>query len=98
MHKINVGLSHFLLPIVIIVLVIVIGTSGFIIIEGFPFIDALYMTIITISTIGYMEVHPLSTAGKVFDIILIISSLVTTAFALTQITRYVVDGEVNKYF
>lgn len=56
------------------------------------------MTIITVSTIGYNEVRPLSDAGRVFNIFLIISSLTTTAFALTMLTRYVVDGEINLYF
>ncbi|GEO08631.1 potassium transporter TrkA [Segetibacter aerophilus] len=67
-------------------------------IENYSFLDALYMTIITISTIGYNEVHHLSNAGRIFNILLIGSSLTTTAFAITMLTRYVVDGEINLYF
>ncbi|MCW3108852.1 MAG: potassium channel protein [Segetibacter sp.] len=79
-------------------LVVVIGTTGFVFIEGYTFLEALYMTVITVSTIGYSEVHHLSNAGRVFNIFLIISSITTTAFAITMLTRYVVDGEINLYF
>lgn len=82
----------------LILLVIIIGTAGFMLIEQYSFVEALYMTMITISTVGYTEVHPLSNAGRLFNIFLIISSLTTTAFAITMLTRYVVDGEINRYF
>lgn len=79
-------------------LVVVLGTSGFMFIEGYTFLEALYMTVITVSTIGYSEVHHLSNSGRVFNIFLIGLSLITTAFAITILTRYVVDGEINLYF
>ena len=82
----------------LIVLVIVTGTVGYMWLEDFNFLDALYMTIITVSTIGYSEVQPLDDSGRIFNIFLIAGSLTTTAFALTMITRYVVDGEINLYF
>ena len=82
----------------LILLVIVTGTVGFMCLEQYSFLDALYMTMITVSTIGYGEVHPLNDAGRVFNIFLIAGSLTTTAFALTMITRYVIDGEMNLYF
>jgi voltage-gated potassium channel len=67
-------------------------------IENYTFLEALYMTIVTISTVGYNEVHHLSNAGRIFNILLISTSLTTTAFAITMLTRYVVDGEINLYF
>ena len=82
---------------ILIGLIITVGIFGFMFIEGFTFIDALYMTIITVSTVGYTEVHPLTNAGRLFNILLILSSLATTAYAITMLTRYVVDGEINKY-
>lgn len=90
--------KRFLIPIYLILLVILLGTGGYMLLENYNFIDALYMTIITISTIGYHEVRPLDDTGKIFNIVLIISSITTTAFALTRLTRYVVDGEINLYF
>lgn len=79
-------------------LVVAIGTTGFIIIGGYTPLNALYMTVITVSTIGYGEIQQLSTAGRVFNIFLIGASLTTTAFGITMLTRYVVDGEINLYF
>ncbi len=52
--------------------IITFGVLGFMLIEGYNFFDALYMTVITITTIGYGETHPLSTAGRVFNIIFIV--------------------------
>ncbi len=82
----------------LILFVVVAGTAGFMIIEKYTFIEALYLTIITISTVGYGEIHPLSDGGRIFNIFLIISSLATTAFAITMLTRYIIDGEINLYF
>ncbi len=65
--------------------------------EGYNFLDALYMTMITVTTIGYHEVHPLDDKGKIFNIIIIVCSISVTAFALTRLTRYVVDGDINLY-
>jgi voltage-gated potassium channel len=86
------------LPVIIIVTVILIGIVGFVIIEGFSLLDAVYMTIVTVTTVGYEEVKSLSTAGRIFNILLIISSFATFAYALAKLTQYVVDGEINKFF
>ena len=63
-------------PLIIIGAIILTGVIGFMIIEGFSLLDSLYMTIITVTTVGYEEVHDLSTAGKIFNMLLIISSFV----------------------
>ena len=86
------------LPLIIIGAVIIIGIIGFMLIEGFSLLDATYMTIITVTTVGYQEVHVLTTAGKVFNIFLIICSFATFAYALAKLTQYIVDGEINKFF
>lgn len=90
--------KRFLVPVYLLLLVIAVGTCGFMLIEHYSFIDAMYMTVITMATIGYQEVHPLSDGGKVFNIVLIAASIATTAFALARLTRYVIDGEINLYF
>jgi len=51
------------LSVVMLVAVMVTGTTGYVLIEGWPVFDALYMTVTTMTTVGYMEVHPLSRAG-----------------------------------
>src|SRR5262249_11536814 len=63
--------------------------------EEYTFFDALYMTIITLSTIGYGEVHPLSRAGRAFTMFLILGGVFTLGYAVTEIIRTVVSGEVR---
>lgn len=74
------------------------GVLGFMLIEGYNFGEAFYMTIITISTVGFNEVRPLSPLGRIFTAFLIIFSFGTFAYAVTSITIYVLDGEFNRYF
>jgi voltage-gated potassium channel len=76
--------------------IVLFGIAGYMIIEGWSFVDSLYMTTITISTVGYSEVNGLSFAGKIFTIILIIISFGNFAFAITSLTRYVVEGEYKR--
>lgn len=82
----------------LLLLITVGGTLGYKIIEGWSLIDSFYMTIITISTVGYREVGELSVYGKLFTSFLIISSFGTFAYVLTAITKYLVSGEYRKYF
>ncbi|MBL0328570.1 MAG: potassium channel protein [Bacteroidetes bacterium] len=79
-------------------MIICIGIVGFMIIENYKFLDAFYMTIITVATVGFQEVHPLTEAGRVFTAFLIITSFGTFAYAVTSISQYVIDGEFNQYF
>jgi len=82
----------------LILLINLFGISGFMLIEKFSFLDALYMTVITITTIGYMEVRPLSHDGRIFNIIFIITSFTSYTYALASLTKYVVSGELQIYF
>ncbi|HTS09622.1 MAG TPA: potassium channel family protein, partial [Candidatus Eisenbacteria bacterium] len=56
----------------LLVLVMAIGTAGYHYIEGWPWFDGFYMVITTLTTIGYQEVHPLSHAGRVFNVFIIV--------------------------
>ncbi len=74
------------------------GVVGYVVIAGFSWIDALYMTVITVSTVGFMEVHPLSDAGRVFTIFLILFNISIFTYFITVISRFVFDGEfINSY-
>lgn len=82
----------------LISLIIAFGTLGYIIIEGWNFIDSLYMTIITLTTVGYREVHPLSLEGIIFTIILMISGVGTVFYALGTGAKLILEGELQDLF
>lgn len=84
--------------VLLILSVVLFGVSGYMLIEGYALFDALYMAVITITTIGYHEVKPLSEAGKVFNVIFIITSFSTFTFVLARITQYIISGEMALYF
>ena len=79
----------------LIILLVFFGISGFMIIEDWSFTDSVYMTIITISTVGYNETHELSTIGRWHVIILILSSLGTVAYSLSYVTQKLLE---TRYF
>lgn len=72
------------------------GILGFMWIEDYTFFDALYMCVITISTIGYQEIHPLSTAGRTFNIFYILLNLALFAFVISTLTAYLFEGELQR--
>src|SRR5690349_55454 len=76
-----------------IIAVLLVGVIGYMAIEDYSFLDAIFMTVITIATVGYREVHDLDPAGKIFTTLLIIFSIGTFAYAISVITRYVIEGE-----
>jgi len=80
----------------LIVLVVAVGTLGYVIIEGWGFYDSLYMTIITLSTVGFGEVHILTSEGKIFTIILILFGVGTAAYGFGVLGQFVVEGELRK--
>ncbi len=77
--------------------VLLLGTLGFVYIEDFTWMDAFYMTVITVSTVGFGEVHNLGPEGKLFTSFLIITTFGTLAYAISSITRYLVSGEYKVY-
>ncbi len=73
--------------------IVAIGVVGYEIIEGWSLIDSLYMTITTITTVGYMEVHPLSQAGRIFSIFLIVGGVGGALYILTTLMGYILEGQ-----
>jgi voltage-gated potassium channel len=90
-----VGLRQFLFTLAVPVLLVVAGTAGYALLEGWSFSDALYMTVITITTVGFMEVHPLSGAGRMFTSLLALGGVFTLFYAATSMIRAVVSGEIG---
>ncbi|MFO8087034.1 MAG: NAD-binding protein [Bacteroidales bacterium] len=79
----------------IMLIITIIGTIAYAIIEQQSIIDSLYMTVITVSTVGYKEAFELSFTGRIFTIFLIIISWVAFAYAVSVITTYFLEGEIN---
>ncbi len=82
----------------LIILIIFIGTIGFHVIEGWSFLDCLYMTIITIFTVGFKEVRVLSPQGQIFTIFVILGGAGTAIFAFTKIGEIAFEGGINKFW
>jgi voltage-gated potassium channel len=72
---------------------LLIGTVGFILIEHYPAFDAFYMTLITMSTVGYSEIHPMSHAGRVFNSLLIVFGVSTIFIAIGAMTQTIIEME-----
>src|SRR5690242_8663698 len=79
-RRIDNPLLRFRLPAILLVIVIAVGVLGYMTIEGWNFLDAFFMVIITISTVGYSEIHPLSEAGRLFTSALIVVGVGTMLF------------------
>jgi voltage-gated potassium channel len=83
------------LALALLVLVVAAGTAGFVLIEGWSAWDALYMTITTVTTVGYREIHPLSHAGEVFNVGLIVVGVGAVLYTLSALMALLVEGELH---
>lgn len=81
-----------------LVSVILFGTLGYMTIESWSFLDGLYMTVITISSIGFGEVHPLSDTGRIFTLILVFMGFGVLGYVLVSGSKFIIEGEVQKIF
>lgn len=89
-------LAPFRLPLILTVLVMLIGTLGYMIIDDFPLMDAIYQTGITFTTVGFGEIKPISDMGRIFTITLIIFGFVVFSIAVGIIAEVVKKGEFQK--
>lgn len=78
------------------VVAIIAGTVGYHIVEGWGFMDSLYMTVITLATVGYGETHPLTPGGRIFTIFLILGGVATVTYAFGTLTAVLVEGELSR--
>lgn len=77
--------------------VFLIGIVGFMIIEKASFFDSLYMTVITISSVGYSDILNLTPLGRVFNIFLILAGISVVIYSLSSITTYLIEGELKEF-
>lgn len=90
--------NRFILAFVIFLAFILVGTSGYHWLEGMSLVDALYMTVITISTVGFGEVRVLSPLGRIFTIALILGGGGLAAFAVTAAVDFIMSGQWRVYW
>ena len=90
-------LSRFRLAVVLLGVIIVYGIAGYTLIERWNLLDAFYMVIITISTVGYQEVHPLSTAGRIFTSTLIVVGVGTMLYGFGVFAETLADNAFGNY-
>lgn len=83
---------------ILIAAVITTGTGGYAFIEGWGLLDSLYMTVITITTIGFKEVHAMSEGGRLFTVVLIFFSVGAVFYALNNAARLIIEGEIKDLF
>jgi voltage-gated potassium channel len=86
---------HFIISILLAILLILFGTFGYMAIEGWNLLDALYMTVITLATVGYGEVHKISDMGHVYTIVLIIIGVGFFLYVAGAVIQFMVEGRVR---
>ncbi len=87
--------KHLVLTVLLAVLLIALGTAGYMVIEGWTLMDALYMTGITLSTVGYGEVMPISAPGRVFTLILIFLGVGFFLYVVGNVIQFLVEGRIR---
>jgi len=90
--------KSFQASIILIAAVMTVGTMGYSLIEGWGLLDSLYMTVITITTIGFREVHDMTDGGRFFTVILIFFSVGAVFYALNNAARLIIEGEIKDLF
>jgi len=87
---------RFLFTLIAVVTTLAIGTVGFVLIDHYPPFDAFYMTLTTMTTVGYGEIHPLSHAGRVFNSFLILFGVTTIFMAIGAVTQTAIEMEFGE--
>jgi len=75
----------------------IIGTAGYMIVEGWGFLDALYMSVITMTTVGFREVHPLDRQGQVFTMIYSLAGVGVLFYGLFALFQFLLEGELGAF-
>jgi voltage-gated potassium channel len=81
-------------PIVILLIIVSVGIFGYSVIENWALLDAVYMVVITLFTVGFQEVQPLSPEGKIFTIFLILTGVGASIYVAGQIIEVIVEGQI----
>lgn len=90
--------SKFQKAIMLLLFVLMTGVVGYMMISGYSFVNALYMTVITVSTVGFGEIEPLNNQEKLFTIFLITISIISFGYTVSAFTEYVISGQLFQQF
>ena len=94
----RINFNRLLLAIFLVIVSLGSGIAGFMSIEHYNPADAFYMTVITISTVGFGELHPMSPLGRMFVAVYILFNLVVVAYLVSAFSTFIFDGELRKLF
>ena len=89
------GSRNIIRALIMLGLVLLVGTAGYVVIEGWQILDAIYMTVITITTVGYGEVRTVSPTGRVFTLALICMGMGIIAYTLGMVAQVMVEFQVR---
>jgi voltage-gated potassium channel len=84
--------------IVLVVSIITLGTTGYMWLSNYSFVDAIYMTVITVTTVGFGEVKPFTPEEKIFTIFLILTSITVFGYAVSTFSEFLVSGKLFDHF
>jgi voltage-gated potassium channel len=85
------------ISLLILLLLLSLGTAGYMVIEGWRFLDASYMTVITLGTIGFKEVHDLDDAGKIFTMTLIVFGVSSLGYTVSKLAQIMFEGQFQRF-
>ena len=87
--------THLIITVLLAILLVAFGTVGYMLIEGWSLMDSLYMTLITFSTVGYSEVHPVSPPGRLFTLVLIVLGASFFLYVIGNVVQFLVEGRIR---
>ena len=87
--------TNLIIVVLLAVFLVALGTAGYMVIEGWTIMDSVYMTVITLSTIGYGEVNPVSQPGRIFTLILIVMGVGFFLYVIGNVVQFLVEGRIR---